>query len=116
MDGHLDVSLDHQSYGGRCWAFMADSRSMSLTGRLIVRVSAFSQRTGNIRIKRNETSIANGREGGERADTCSDTFVSRMGNLSHILWSEPRIVNQFKNEFNSTKLYLLQAAGRNHTG
>ena len=55
--------------------------------RLIIRVSAFSQRTGNIRIKRNETSIANGREGGERADTCSDTFVSRMGNLSHILWS-----------------------------
>ena len=47
---------------GVCWAFMADSRSMSLTGRLIVRVSAFSQRTGNIRIKRNETRIANGCE------------------------------------------------------
>ena len=89
---------------------------MSLTGRLIVRVSAFSQRTGNIRIKRNETDIANGREGGERTGIVCDTFRSQMGNLSHILWSEPRSVNQFKNEFNSTKLYLLQAAGRNHTG
>ena len=89
---------------------------MSLTGRLIVRVSAFSQRTGNIRIKRNETDIANGCEGGERTGIVSDTFRSQMGNLSHILWSEPRSVNELTTSLILLSFTYCTTAGRNHTG
>ena len=69
---------------------------MSLTGRLIVRVSAFSQRTGNIRIKRNEKKnrertrmMANGRY-------CVAThLIVSKGNVPYLV-SEPRSVNELK--------------------
>ena len=80
---------------------------MSLTGRLIVRVSAFSQRTKILELRERER-FATDANDGERKILCSDTFKSQMGNLSHILWSEPRSVNRLLiNEFNSTELYLL---------